>query len=102
MRSLLTQSDYTLEHIIIVFLVGVAWGVISTLILWRRGLTIEKNVSLLLIFIWVVMEICSFLLPQLEVPMLFRFLGFGAAGNFIGLNFMMVKDQIVGLKNLIK
>lgn len=69
----------------LVFTLGFIAGFGSSLILRRNNLKIEKRVSLMVIFLWLGMSTVAFA-SDLEVSKLFDFIGFGAAGHFIGLD----------------
>lgn len=82
----------TIEHIIATFIMGVVTGVLSTLLLTRRELTLETIVSLLIVSIWLAMHTSEFFFEH-EVSWLMDFAGFGAAGNFIGIKLSDVSDK---------
>ena len=84
---------YTIEHLVMVFILGIMTGVVSTLFFTRRGLNVESTVSLLIMSIWLSMHVWAFFFDG-EVSWLMDFAGFGAAGNFIGISIKDVKERL--------
>lgn len=84
--------SYTVEHLVAVFLFGLLTGVVSTVFFTKRGLTLEAVVSLLIMSIWLTMHTYGFFFGK-EVPWVFDFAGFGAAGNFIGVTLSDLKNK---------
>ena len=69
------------------FFLGCIVGVMSTLFLRKNNVNTEKTVSLLVILMWLTMHTVAFV-SELSVSTMFDFIGFGAAGNIMGLNFV--------------
>lgn len=76
---------YSAEHLALAFATGLVLGIISTIFFTRKELTLEAIVSLLIVGIWLGMHMYGFFFDK-GVPWVFDFAGFGAAGNFIGVN----------------
>jgi len=84
---------FTIEHLILTFVLGVITGVFSTLCFSRREVTTESTISLLIVSIWLAMHTYSFFFGN-EVSWLMDFAGFGAAGNFIGIKLSDVGEKL--------
>jgi hypothetical protein len=85
---------YSTEHLVLAFAVGLITGVTSTILLNRKGTTMETNVSILIMSIWLAMHIWGFMF-DIQVPWLLDFAGFGAAGNFVGISLADVRKFIL-------
>lgn len=87
---------YTIEHLVATFFAGLILGVISTIFFTRKELTIEMNLALLIITIWLSMHVYGFFFA-VPVDWVFNVVGFGAVGTFVGVNVR----EIGGLRDLV-
>lgn len=88
---------YSVEHIVATFVAGLIIGVVSTLIMTRKGLTTEMHVALLIMTVWMGMHTYGFFFGN-EVDWFFNIAGFGAVGTFVGVNLRSVE----GVKEFLK
>lgn len=84
------------------FLVGVVMGFmlsfLSVTLFRKNDLSQEKKVAFVIFTIWMTMLIYAFSIDR-ELPMLFDVIGFGSAGNLIGMNaFDLIEDKILRRK----
>lgn len=85
---------YSVEYLILTAIVGYILGVVSTLFFTKKELTIEIQVSLLIMALWASLSTYGFIFEQ-DVPWLLDFAGFGATGNFIGIKIADLKEYLV-------
>jgi len=82
--------NYTIEYLVVAFSAGLIFGVLSTIFFTKKELTLEAIVSLLIMGLWLGMHSYGFVFDK-NVPWVFDFAGFGAAGNFIGVSIQDLK-----------
>ena len=81
---------HTLSPVTLVLIsgsIGFIFGVMSGLLFRKANTNTERVVSILVIIMWLSMHAVSFV-TDLEVARMFDFIGFGASGNIMGLNFI--------------
>ena len=90
-------NNYTMnfnEYTIIAFIIGFFVGVFITFVLNKQDITLEKSVSIILIFFWISINTIAFLLNK-EMSWVFDILGAGAAGHLIGLDITLLLSKIL-------
>lgn len=89
---------YSIEHIVATLLTGIVLGFCSALLLSKQKLSVEMNVALLLIVVWLCIHIYGFFFSR-EVDWIFNLVGFGAVGTFVGINIREVTgfNQVVSM-----
>lgn len=91
---MLNYAIYLNEYTASAFVFGFILGVMATLYFNKKDITLEKWVSVILIFVWLVMHISGFILGK-EISWTFDIIGAGAAGHLIGLDITLLLNKII-------
>lgn len=92
---------YSLETLIIVGFASYIVGVLSTLALDKKGLSIEQVVSLGILAVWIVYTLIAYE-QERELSVFFNAAGMGAVGNLLGIKTTELIANSKTLKALIK
>lgn len=75
---------YSIETIILVGFISYVFGVLSTLLFDKKGLSIEQVVSLGILYVWLSYTMISYTQGR-ELSIFFNAAGMGAVGNLLGI-----------------
>jgi len=86
---------YPIEIIIVSSFISYICGVLSTLFLTRKGLTIEQVVSLGILCVWLSYTLISYTQGR-ELNIFFNAAGMGAVGNLLGIRTADLITNFIG------
>lgn len=91
---------YSIEQLLASFVIGLFVGMLSNNYMDRKGVNIERRVSLAIIIVWGSMHVFAFFFGN-HVDWVFNVAGFGALGTFAGINLRSV-TSFSDIVNLLK